>query len=408
MIPVAKNICRMPAVFLSATALLILTTCSGAENVGEGQVSRVVRRDFSSSVLATGAVKAQVGAEVRVGSRVSGRVQSLHTNIGDRVGKGDIIAQIEKDDLQAVLVQRQAELEIADAELLSLEKLQPVQIEKAGADVAKWEATLGLAEKELERKRDLLKDELVSRQDVDTATEQLEVARAELSVARENLSLIETQFPHDLARARADVRRAGAAVDNARATLSYTDITAPIDGVVGSVSTQEGETVAAGFNAPTFVTIIDLARLQVEAYVDEVDIGKVKSGQKAFFTVDAFPGRDFEGRVDAIYPKAVLQENVVYYIVVIEIAGDYEGYLRPEMTASVTILLEDRSGVTAVPARAVKRERGRNVVWVLADGKPEMREITAGWRDGAWVEVVSGLREGEEVLLDGPADRKTE
>jgi RND family efflux transporter MFP subunit len=176
--------------------------------------------------------------------------------------------------------------------------------------------------------------------------------------------------------------------------------------VIASVSTEEGETVAAGMQAPTFVTIIDLERLQVDAYVDEVDIGKVQVGQRAAFTVDAFPATEFEGEVSAIYPKAVIQDNVVNYDVVVDIETPYHGRLRPEMTASVTIFLEKREDVLAVPAKAVQRERGKNVVYVLADGRAEPREIKAGWRDDQWIEVATGLREGETVLLEAPGQEQ--
>jgi RND family efflux transporter MFP subunit len=185
--------------------------------------------------------------------------------------------------------------------------------------------------------------------------------------------------------------------------VSYATITAPLAGVIASVSTQEGETVAAGLNAPTFVTIINLDRLQVDAFVDEVDIGKIRVGQRAVFSVDAFPAEEFKGKVAAIYPKAVIQENVVNYDTVIEITSPYSGLLRPEMTASVTILLEARSGVLAIPTKAVKRLRGKTVVYVAVAGGGEPREIKVGWKDGPWLEVVSGLKEGETVLLESPS-----
>jgi hypothetical protein len=130
---------------------------------------------------------------------------------------------------------------------------------------------------------------------------------------------------------------------------------APIAGVVASVATQEGETVAAGLSAPTFVTIVDLERLQVDAYVDEVDIGRIQVGQRALFTVDAFPARDFSGRVAAIYPTATIQDNVVKYVVALDIDDDYRGLLRPEMTANVRIELESRD-VLAVPSRAIQQQ----------------------------------------------------
>ncbi|MCX7012676.1 MAG: efflux RND transporter periplasmic adaptor subunit, partial [Candidatus Sumerlaeota bacterium] len=187
------------------------------------------------------------------------------------------------------------------------------------------------------------------------------------------------------------------------AQLSYATLVAPIDGIVGAVATQEGETVAAGLNAPTFVTIVDLARLQVDAYVDEVDIGKVRVGQKVSFTVDAFAGREFEGRVAAIYPKAVIQDNVVYYDVVISIVSPYEDLLRPEMTASVTLYLDLRENVLAVPSKALRRQEGRNWVDVVVDGRPTPREVKVGWKDGEWVEIADGLAEGDSVLLQAAA-----
>jgi len=197
--------------------------------------------------------------------------------------------------------------------------------------------------------------------------------------------------------------RAAAALADAKVQLSYARITAPIGGVIASVSTQEGETVAAGLSAPTFVTIIDLGRLQVDTFVDEVDIGRVKVGQEALFTVDTFPDRQFKGRVSAIYPKAVIQENVVNYDVVVTIASEYENLLRPEMTTNVTISLETQSDALVVPSRALRRERGRNVVYAQTPDGPRAREVKVGRRDGQWVQILEGLSEGQTVLLEPPA-----
>lgn len=371
-------------------------------------MARVVRRDFASTVLATGAVKPQVGAEVRVGARISGKVERLHTNVGDVVKKDAVIAEVEKADLEATVAQREAEVQAAVGKLSAAQTLLPKEIEKAQADVTKWEASVARAERQLARQDDLLKKNFTSEQARDLAQEQLSVAEAELVSARKAFELAEMRLTEELKQARAEVERAKAALANAKVQLSYATIIAPIPGIVGSVSTQEGETVAAGLNAPTFVTIIDLNRLQVDAYVDEVDIGKIKVGQRAVFTVDAFPDRDFEGEVVAIYPKAVIQENVVNYDVVIEITTPYVGLLRPEMTASVTIFLEARTNVLAIPVRAVKREQGRSLVWVLRDGRAEPREVTAGWRDGQWIEVMAGVEEEESVLLEPPSPRSSD
>ncbi|MFO8007340.1 MAG: efflux RND transporter periplasmic adaptor subunit [Candidatus Brocadiia bacterium] len=374
----------------------------------EPKTVRVERRDFASTVLATGEVDPQVGAEVKVGARISGKVDRLLANIGDQVRKGEVIARIEQEDLKAQVEQREAELQRAEAQLSAVENLRPKEIEKAQADVQRWEATLHQARRHLERQNELITQEFTSEEAVDKAEEQVGVAGAQLAAARKALELARTRYEEDLKQAGAEVARARAALRNAEVQLSYATIQAPISGVIGTVTTQEGETVAAGLNAPTFVEIIDLERLEVDAYVDEVDIGKVKAGQTAEFTVDAFPDRTFEGEVRAIYPDAVIRENVVYYDVVIDIEGDYAGLLRPKMTTNVTIFLESREDVLALPSKAVHRSRGLNVVYLPGDGEIRRQEVKVGWRDDGWVEIVGGLREGQEVLPEPPQSQSSD
>jgi RND family efflux transporter MFP subunit len=369
--------------------------------------TQVIRRDFTSSVLATGAVKPEIGAEVRVGARISGKVEKLRANIGDSVRVGQVIAELEKADLEAMVAQRRAELDLANARLAAVKSLLPKEIEKAEADLRRWRATLTLTQQNLRRAAKLVEGRIVSQEDYDAAAERFAVAKAEVALSGKKLDLAKTKYDEDLRQAVADVARAKSALANAEVQRSYATLTAPISGVIGSVSTQEGETVAAGLNSPTFVTIIDLKRLQVDAMVDEVDIGKVHPGQQATFTVDAFPAREFPGKVVAIYPKAILLENVVYYDVVVEIEGNEDEVLRPDMTASVTILLEAKKGVLAVPVKAVIRERGKTVVYVAKGGQTRPREVKVGWKDGAWIEILAGLEEDETILADAPADATT-
>ena len=182
--------------------------------------------------------------------------------------------------------------------------------------------------------------------------------------------------------------------------LSYTIIYAPTSGVIASVSTQEGETVTASLAAPTFVNIIDLNRLEVQVYVDETDIGKIVEGQEATFTVDAYPETDFMGKVTAIYPKAVIQDNVVDYIAIVEISDFKNKILRPEMTAVVTIKLKNRKGVLTVPSRAIIREKGEKYVTVI-DGDTQIKKrIKTGWHDKNYTEIIDGLKEGEIIAIN--------
>jgi multidrug efflux pump subunit AcrA (membrane-fusion protein) len=396
-------------VLIGATAAGILILALGAwlragaraARGGDGETVLVVRRTFATAVAAVGAVKPQIGAEVKVGSRISGRVQRLRANIGDRVRKGDVMAELETAELDALIAERKAGLQVAEARLSAVEAAGPQEVARAEAAVARFEATGTLAREEWERQQALLKDRASTIALAEAARERHLVAEAELQAARHTLSLARSGSTEGRKQALAERERARAALQGAMVERAFTVIRSPISGVVASVSTQEGETVAAGLSAPTFLTVVDLERLQVHAYVDEVDIGKVAAGQPVAFTVDAFPSREFSGRVEAIYPSATLQDNVVKYVVTVMIAGEYGGYLRPEMTASVRIDLQTRS-VLAVPVRAVRREGGKSVVFVQDDGRTVTRPVRVGWRDGPWIEIIDGVREGERVLLDPP------
>jgi RND family efflux transporter MFP subunit len=381
------------------TALAVLSAVSGCgargDSAGASETATAEVRRFSATVLAIGALRPRIGAEVKVGSLISGRVRRLRANIGDNVRKGDVIAELETAELDATLAERSASVRIAEARLAALDTTSPEGLARAAAEVTRAVATEQLASSELKRQEQLLASRGATAAEVEAARERALVAQALLATARREFELAQRE-------ARAEHARAIAARDAAQVARSYAVIRAPITGTIASVSTQEGETVAAGLSAPTFVTIIDLQRLQVHAYVDEVDIGKVQAGQGVSFAVDAYPARDFSGRVDAVYPNATIQDNVVKYIVAVDILDDTTRLLRPEMTASVRIALAPREAL-AVPTRAIRRDGGRNMVVVRSDEGDMPRPVRVGWRDGTWIEIVDGLRAGERVLLDPPA-----
>jgi macrolide-specific efflux system membrane fusion protein len=314
---------------------------------GGWETAAVERREIGATVLATGVVRPRVGAQVAVGSRASGVLKKLHVTVGDRVRAGQLLAELDP-------VEYATTVERADAQRVA-----------AAAELA-WATT------ELDRIR-----QLVER---DAAT------KVELSGAQRAV---------DLAAARE--REAAAAVAAARVQLGYTRIFAPIGGVVGSVSTQEGETVAASFAAPTFVTIVDLDRLEVQAYVDETDIGRIEVGQRARFTVDSWPDEAFEGRVTAVRPTAELRDNVVNYITLIDIEKYPGRLLRPEMTATIGIALEGRTAL-AVPNAALRRDANGTYALVPTAAGLERRTIRIGFRGSDASEALEGLRDGERVV----------
>jgi macrolide-specific efflux system membrane fusion protein len=343
--------------FIFGTLVLVVLLFIGGSSIFPGtekksnqsQTAVVTRRDIGSSVLATGIIKPMVGAEVRVGSRVSGLVKNLYANVGDAVKKNQIIAELEPSELKA----------------------------KYNQAYAAWQnagANFEYAKLDLERQKSLLKQNYISQNQLDLADKSYEVNQAQLAQAQANLEYAKVQ-------------------------LEYSKIRAPITGIVASVSTQEGETVAANFAAPTFVTIIDLERLEVWAYVDETDIGRIQERQNAIFTVDTYPDTEFEGVVTAIYPKAVIQDNVVNYVVTLKITNFKEKILRPEMTTNVTIHLETRKGVLAIPMTAIKRERGERLVTVIEGDKLVSRKVKTGWSSNGLIEIISGLNEGENIII---------
>jgi multidrug resistance efflux pump len=319
------------------------------------------------------------------------------------VKAGQVIARLEQDDLRAAVELARANLANAEAKLATVRNgARTQEIQTTEAALRQAEANRLLAQMNLERYRQLYRDGGVALQQVDTAARDYDVSVAQVRTAQEQLSLIREKYtPEDLQSAEAEVRQTRAALRIGEANLGYATITAPMGGVVASVSTQQGETVTSGSaaaQAPTFVTIIDLNRLQVDAYVDETDIGKVHVGQEATFSVDAFPDKEFSGKVTAIYPKALIQQNVVTYDVVIVI-DNREDLLRPDMTTNTTIIVAMREKVLAIPNQAVRREDGDRVVF-LQDGDGLVRRpVKTGWKDKTYTEVLSGLKEGDRVVV---------
>jgi macrolide-specific efflux system membrane fusion protein len=309
----------------------------------------VLRRDLGSTVIATGVIRPQVGAEVQVGSRVSGILKELHVTIGDQVPAGHLLAVLDPTEFEARRNQAAAQLETATADR-------------------------SFALLELERARQMLPENVITQAEFDAVERSFNIAEAQASVAE-------------------------AALESAEIQLGYTRITAPIGGVVASVSTQVGETVAASFASPTFVTIIDLDRLEVWAYVDETDIGRVEVGQTATFTVDTYMGTDFTGTVTAIQPAAEIVDNVVNYVTLIDIGPTDGKTLRPEMTATVNISLEGRDDVLSIPNGAVRRDAEGAYAYVPGVEGPVRRAIRTGYRGSSYTEVLEGLEEGEEVIV---------
>ncbi len=359
--------------------------------------SPVQRQDIHRKVLATGSVTLKTGAEVKIGARISGKVKELRVQIGDFVKEGDRIAVIEHEDLLARVARFKADLRAEEAKLAKTREEGPLEVNKDKAELEEQHVQHAMAGKMYKRNLELSKKGFVSTTVVDEWQEKVEVLRAKIRLAEEELKLQEARLQNDIRLAEAMVEKARANLKEEETRLTYAKIDAPISGVVAFISTQEGETVVASLNAPTFVTLIDLLKLEVTVFVDETDIGQIKVGQKARFTVDAYSDKFFEGVVRDIHPKAVIKDNVVNYEVILEIDPENIALLRPEMTANVVITTGTRKDVLTIPKEAMKRKGKKTFAVVNAGGQLIEKPIETGWREEGRVEIVSGLEEGDPV-----------
>jgi HlyD family secretion protein len=305
-------------------------------------------RNMTTNVNATGTVKLRIGAQVRVGAQLSGIVRRLHVTVGSHVDQGDVIAEIDSRPVMA-------------------------RIDQAATQLAQAEVSQAKAQTDFSRTQQLTEAGLVPAQQFDDAKAALAASRAAVVAAQSGLAA-------------------------ARVDLAYVAIRAPIAGTIASISTQQGETVAASFATPTFVTIIQESALEVIAMVDEADIGNVRRGEKVAFTTETFPDREFQGIVTRIAPVATIISGVVNYEVAISIARDI-AMLKPDMTANVNIRTSQHPAML-IPRECIRRDGPQSFVYVQrTPGAPVKRPVSAGARIANEIEIVRGLGINDRVLL---------
>jgi HlyD family secretion protein len=337
------------------------------------ETAALVRGPLLARVTASGTLAAMV--TVQVGSQVSGRIHSLHADFNTPVNKGAVLARLDAELFRAALDEARANL-------------------KAGLGVvARTRARSANASRYYRRTRSLVDGKLI-------AGSELDRARADAASERA-----------DVAGALSAVEQARAAVHRAEINLSYTTITSPIDGVVISRNVDVGQTVAASLQAPTLFTIAgDLRQMEVHTSVPEADVGKLRPDMPATFTVDAHPGRPFQGKVREIRNASQVQQNVVTYDAVIEVANP-QLRLKPGMTATVTFVHASRPAALKVrnealrfrPASAPRTElgEGQRRLWVMRGERLQGVTVRTGLTDGSWTEILEGpLAEGDRAVLD--------
>ena len=322
---------------------------------------------IENTVTATGEI--QPVYKVEVGTQVSGIVEKMYVDYNSEVKKGQLLAELDKSLLNEQVKQAQATLNTSTS-------------------------NRNLAQKNFDRVKTLYEKKAATQEEYDQAETNLEQAKNQLITAQSDY-------------------------ERARTNLKYAEIYSPIDGVILSKAVEEGQTVASSFSTPTLFTIAkNLTDMQLEAKVDEADIGLVKEGQMVTFSVDAFPGETFHGTVHQIRLVPTVTSNVVTYTVIINAPND-DGKLYPGMTANITILVEDQTGIV-IPLEATQytidpttsarlAKEGYSVEdnptepnatsVIVAEGKRLVRRtIDMGINDGANTIVTSGLKEGDHIV----------
>ena len=358
------------AVLLLAAAGGIWWAVGGGDAVVRYETAPVTTGAIARGINATGTVNPEL--TIIVGTYVSGVIQELTCDYNTQVKRGQICARIDGRPYQSIVDQAKANLAVARAQL------------------EKDKASLTYAKVAYERLATLVETKAVSKDAYDSAHSEYLQALAQITFDE------------------ATIQQRQAVLDAAQVNLDYTKIISPVDGTVVSRNVTIGQTVAASFQTPTlFLIATDLTRMQVDANVSESDIGGVKQGNQATFTVDAYPKRIFEGTVAQVRQSPQTVQNVVTYDVVVSVANS-DLALKPGLTAATRILVDQRNDVLRVPNQALRyvptgraiRDTGQPRIWVLRDGVPAPVQVATGLDDDEFTEIVQGeLKPGDKVVV---------
>jgi macrolide-specific efflux system membrane fusion protein len=326
------------------------------------QTVNVAKRDLQQNVLATG--KLDAVRKVDLGAQVSGQLEKLYVKIGDQVKQGQLLAMIDPQSAQNRIKEVEATLQDLNAQL------------------AQTKAEAQLAAVTLRRQQELAKLQAVSREELDKASTALAVKNAQVETIK------------------AQINKTKASLDTAKINLDYTQISAPMDGDVVQITTLQGQTVIAAQQAPNILTLADMSTMLVNAQVSEADVIHLKPGMKASFTVLGDPTKRFDGVLKDIQPTPEKVNDAIFYSARFEVPNP-DRLLRLQMTAQVSIQLTEVKQALAIPLSALGEalDTKRYQVMVLSGGKEEKRKVTIGIRNNVDVQVISGLKVGEKVIV---------
>ncbi|MGE5109430.1 MAG: efflux RND transporter periplasmic adaptor subunit [Acidobacteriaceae bacterium] len=373
---------------------VLVAAKSGGTKIEPSKLAKAEKGDLAKSVVATGKIEPITKVEIK--SKASGIVKKLYIEAGDKVKQGQVLAELDREEIQANVRASEAQLQSAEANLTAAEaELKRSQVDAEGPDIP-------MLKRAYERALKMAKEGVVSQANLDDAQKAYELAVNKQNVARAVLTVNKAK----VAQATADVQRQRANLAQLREQLSYTTITAPIDGIVLSRDVEVGDAVSSilvlGSSATLVMTLGDTNEVYVKGKVDESDIGKVYLGQPARIKVESFKDKTFTGKVTKISPMGVEKDNVTTFEVRVSI-NNPGGELKAAMTANAEIILEEHKNVLMVPEGAIIYDRDKKASVEIPDPKgkdgKDKVAVQVGISNGAKTEITAGLKEGQQVVL---------
>ncbi len=375
-------------------AVGVFAATRGGTKIDPSKLAKVEKGDLAKSVVATGKVTPITKVEVK--SKASGIVKKLLVDYGDRVKKGQLLAQLDKIEIEAQVAQSSAALEAAEANLKSSQAdYERAKVDAEGPDVPVFKRAY-------DRAIGMAKDGVVSASALDDAEKNYTMALNKQNVSKAQVTVLKAK----IAQAQANVAQDAANLKQLNEQLSYTDIISPIDGIVLSRDVEMGDAVSSilvlGSSATLVMTLGDTSEVYVKGKVDESDIGKVYLGQRARIKVESFKDKTFDGKVTKISPMGVEKDNVTTFEVRVSIQNP-GGELKAEMTANAEIILDEHKNVLQIPEGAILYDKDKKASVEIPDPKgkdgKDKVAVNIGISNGAKTEVLSGLKEGDQVVL---------
>jgi HlyD family secretion protein len=378
----------------SAAVFSLKAIGSKPAKIDPEKLAKVERIDLARSVVATG--KVQPVTQVEIKSKASGIIQKLPVNVGDFVHKGQVLCELDQNDLLPALHQQEAALHVAQATVrTSQADYERFKVDATGPDVP-------FLKRDMERAKTMLSSGLIAQNTRDEAEKNYEMAVQKQESAKANLGSAAAA----IGKAEAALEQQQAAVSIAEENLRNATIVSPIDGIVLSRDSEVGTAVSSilvlGSGATLIMTVGDLNEVYIKGKVDESDIGKVYLGQPARIKVESFKEQKFDGRVTKISPMGAEKDNVTTFEVRVSISNE-KHILKAQMTANAEIILDEHKQVLAIPEGAVYYNKDKTTAAEIPDPTNEKGfrkvAIMTGVSNGSKTEVVKGLNEGQEIIL---------